>query len=61
MKRVVDHLDEALELITDVHSPGWTNYDEATIAAIHEQAIALYELIHARWVLQPRGLALMLE
>jgi casein kinase II subunit beta len=61
MKRLVDYFDEALELITDVHSAAWANYDEDTIAAIHEQAIVLYGLIHARWILQQRGLALMRE
>lgn len=61
MKRLVDRFDEALELISDVHSPAWADFDEDTISAIHEQAIALYGLIHARWILQPHGLALMRE
>jgi casein kinase II subunit beta len=61
MKRLIDHFDEALELITDVHSAEWANFDDDTITSIHEQAQALYGLIHARWILQPRGLALMRE
>jgi casein kinase II subunit beta len=61
MKRLVEHFDEALELLTDAHSPAWADLDEDAIAAVHEQAVALYGLIHARWILQPHGLALMRE
>jgi casein kinase II subunit beta len=56
-----DYFDEALELICDTRSKRWLKLDEQKIEAIHEQAINLYGLLHARWILQPHGLSLMKE
>lgn len=59
LKETVEHFDEALELITDVHSKRWSSLSEDAVREILDDAIHLYGLVHARWILQPKGLAQM--
>jgi casein kinase II subunit beta len=61
LKETTEYFDEALELICDTRSKRWAKLDEETVEDIQDQAIHLYGLLHARWILQPRGLALMKE
>lgn len=61
LKESIDRFDEALELISDQHSDKWTEYDVKTITEIQQQAIRLYGMLHARYILQRDGLAQMKE
>lgn len=56
-----DDFDAAIELITDKHGEDWVHYTEENVAQIHQQAIKIYGLLHARWITQPRGMAMMKE
>ena len=51
----------AIELITDSHSDQWRTLSDEKICRIHLQAMKIYGLMHARWIVQPKGLALMKE
>ena len=61
LKEMVERFDEALELISDCHSKKWSELSEETVREILDDAIHLYGLIHARWIMQPKGLAQMKE
>lgn len=61
LKETIEHFDEALELICDNHSEKWATMTADEIREIHEDALQLYGLVHARWILQPKGLAQMKE
>lgn len=53
--------DMAIELITDRHSDNWDSFTEQKISLIHQQALRIYGMLHARWITQPRGMNLMKE
>ena len=61
LKQYIPNFDIALEMITDSHSDQWVNFNDQNIASILAQAKQLYGLLHARWITQPKGLALMKE
>lgn len=56
-----DDFDAAIELITDKHGKDWNNFTDEKIQSIHQQALNIYGRLHARWICQPRGMALMKE
>ena len=56
-----DEFDAAIELITDSHSEDWSHYSEEFISQVHQQALKIYGMLHARWICQPRGLSAMKE
>lgn len=57
----VEDFDAAIELITDQHSSEWSNYTDKKIISIHQQALKVYGMLHARWICQPKGMSLMKE
>ncbi|OHT03004.1 Casein kinase II regulatory subunit family protein [Tritrichomonas foetus] len=54
-----DEFDAAVELMTDSHSADWARYSEEKICVIHQQAMKIYGMLHARWICQPKGMAAM--
>ena len=56
-----DEFESAIELISDRHSDDWPKFSEEKITQIHQQALRIYGLLHARWICQPRGMAQMKE
>jgi casein kinase II subunit beta len=54
-----DDFDDAVDLICDRRSSHWKNFKDSRIHNIHHQAIWVYGMLHARWICQPKGLALM--
>ena len=56
-----DDFDLAIELISDHHSGNWSRMSETTITTVHQEALRIYGLLHARWICQPRGMAQMKE
>lgn len=61
LKETIDLFDEALEMICDTHSEKWAEYDIKKITEIQQQSIRLYGLLHARYILQGKGLKQMKE
>ena len=57
----VDDFDSAVEMIIDQHSSNWANYSDEKIRMIHQQALRVYGILHARWICQPKGMSLMKE
>ena len=54
-----DDFDLAIELISDRHNQSWSRMSEDHITTVHQQALRIYGLLHARWICQPRGMAQM--
>ena len=48
-------------MILSEESPESDNFNDPKFLAIYEQAMDLYGLIHARYILSPKGLAMMRE
>ena len=53
--------DAAVELIIDQHSGEWARYSEEKITLIHQEALKIYGMLHARWICQPKGMQAMKE
>jgi len=57
----VPHYEFALDTILDVESPATAGFSEEQQESIESAAELLYGLIHARFVITPRGMSAMLE
>jgi casein kinase II subunit beta len=57
-----DDFDDAIDLICDKRSSGkWLSLKDGQVIAIHQQALRIYGMLHARWICLPRGMVLMKE
>lgn len=57
----VPHYEFALDTILDVESPATAGFSEEQQESIESAAELLYGLIHARFIITPRGLSAMLD
>ena len=57
----VPHYEFALDTILDVESPATAGFSEEQQESIESAAELLYGLIHARFIITPRGMSAMLD
>jgi casein kinase II subunit beta len=59
MSNHFDDFDDAVALICDRRPTNWKNYKDSQIESIHQQALRIYGMLHARWICQPKGMGQM--
>ena len=52
---------DAMKMILSEEAPESEDFNDSKFLEIYEQAMDLYGLIHARFILSPKGLAMMKE
>lgn len=61
LKKLFTHYNEALQMILDPESPDDEDLEDQQFLDIYQEAMDLYGLIHARFIVSPKGLSLMRE
>lgn len=61
LKKLFSHYNEALNMILDPDSPEDEDLEDQRFLDIYQEAMDLYGLIHARFIISPKGLAVMRE
>lgn len=59
LSKLFDNYNEALEMILDQESPNEGDHDDPSFMQIYQEAVDLYGLIHARYILTSKGLQAM--
>jgi len=61
LKKMFTRYNDALEMILDPECPDDEELEDEKFLDLYQEAIDLYGLIHARYILTPKGLAMMRE
>jgi len=61
LRQKFTHYNEALEMIVSPECPDDEDLEDEKFLEIYQEATDLYGLIHARFILSPKGLAIMRE
>ena len=61
LREKVQHFNEAMHMLLNSESPDSDDLNDQNFLEIYQSAMDLYGLIHARFILSPRGLAMMKE
>ncbi len=61
LKQKFNNYNEALEMILSADMPSEEDLEDEKFLEIYQEATDLYGLVHARYILTPRGLAIMKE
>ena len=61
LRAKIENYDEALKMILSEESPESEDFENKQFVQLYESAMDLYGLIHARFILSPRGLQIMYE
>ena len=61
LRERVQYFNEAMQMILSADSPDSEDLNDQNFLEIYQSAMDLYGLIHARFILSPRGLAMMKE
>lgn len=61
LREKLQYYNEAMQMILATESPDSEDLNDKNFLEIYQSAMDLYGLIHARFILSPRGLAMMKE
>ena len=61
LRQKITNYNEAMKMILSEEAPESEDFNDSKFLEIYEQAMDLYGLIHARYIVSPRGLAFMKE
>ena len=59
LKKLFSHYNEALQMILDPESPEDEDLEDHRFLDIYQEAMDLYGLIHARFIVSPKGVSMM--
>lgn len=59
LKKLFSHYNEALQMILDPESPCDEDLEDNQFLSVYQEAMDLYGLIHARFIMSPRGISMM--
>ena len=61
LKERIPRFNEAMKMILSSDSPDSEDLNDQSFLEVYQSAMDLYGLIHARYIISPRGLTMMRE